>query len=76
NPAKVYTTIPVNIPQNIQAAYLDVTDTQGKLVKRVVIEERGASSIQLRFDLAAGLYFYTLVTDGEIIDTKRMMLTK
>ena len=26
-------------------------------------------------DLKAGMYLYTLITDGEIIDTKRMILT-
>jgi len=50
---------------------------QGAELKSYPITTKGADSITIQgSELPAGMYLYTLVVNNEIIDTKRMILTK
>jgi hypothetical protein len=50
---------------------------QGIELKAYPITQTGLNSVTLNgSELQAGMYLYTLVVDNEIIDTKRMILTK
>jgi len=52
-------------------------DLQGIELKSYPLAQTGANTIVVNgSELPAGMYLYTLVADNEIIDTKRMILTK
>lgn len=77
NPFSLNTEIKFEIPNKSVSARLIIHDMQGVEIKSYTISQRGLGSIIINgFDLKAGMYFYTLLIDNKIIDTKRMILTK
>lgn len=77
NPFNAFTTIAMNIPHEVQQACLYIYDMNGKQIRRTAITERGAYEMTLTAsELEPGMYLYTLITDGKIVATKRMILTK
>lgn len=77
NPFTESTTIKLSIPKKTQAAALIIYDMSGKQIKQVNINERGKTSVNITSEgLAAGMYLYSLIADGKVISTKRMILTK
>lgn len=49
----------------------------GVQLKSYPITERGKGNVIIQgSELIAGMYLYALIADGEVIDTKRMILTK
>jgi hypothetical protein len=58
-------------------ASLIINDLQGTEIKSYKISQKGFGSIILSSsELKTGIYFYTLIIDNKIIDTKKMILTK
>jgi hypothetical protein len=52
-------------------------DNNGRVLKTVVINERGRGSMQVyASNLSSGIYTYSLVADGKLIDTKKMVCSK
>lgn len=77
NPFTVNTKIQFFIPKESLSARLIVHDLQGIEIKTIQIYETGNSSITINgSELKPGMYLYTLLVNNEIIDTKRMLLTK
>lgn len=77
NPFGEKTTIDMNIPEIVKTASLFIYDMNGKQVKRIDIAERGSCKICVTSEgLEAGMYLYSLITDGRVANTKRMILTK
>lgn len=77
NPFNTDTQIRYYLPESVQQADLYVYDLQGKQVKKIAVTERGESSVTIHgSELQAGMYIYTLIADGQEIDSKRMILTK
>lgn len=77
NPFNKQTEIKVTLPQAVLKAYLSINDLNGKQLKHLEIEERNEVNIIIDGnELKAGIYLYSLIVDGELSDTKRMMLTK
>ena len=77
NPFSSETQIRYQLPETVAKATLYIYDMQGKQIKAVDVAERGMSSVTISGgDLAAGMYFYSLIADGQEVDTKRMILTK
>ncbi len=74
NPFAEQTVITYSIPETVQKAQIKFYSAEGKLINTVDILERGKGRINVfANDLITGIYTYTLVADGEIIATKRMM---
>ena len=49
----------------------------GHQIDSMPIAERGDVSLTIEgSSLDAGIYMYSLITDGEVVDTKRLILTK
>jgi hypothetical protein len=49
----------------------------GRQIDSMIINERGEISLTIEGgSLDAGIYLYSLITDGVVVDTKRMILTK
>jgi hypothetical protein len=76
NPFNDETTIEYFIPSDLVSAYIVIHDTQGNEVKKITLTQSGNSFIVVKSDnLKAGLYSYSLVYNGKLIDTKKMILT-
>ena len=77
NPFTENTTIDCVIPSSVQNAVLYIYDMNGHQIdSRTIAERRNASLTIQGSSLDAGMYLYSLITDGTVVDTKRMILTK
>ena len=77
NPFAESTVITYSIPESVQKAQLHFYNMSGQLIKIVDITTRGAGRMNVfGSDLSTGTYTYTLVADGKIVDTKRMVKTQ
>ena len=75
NPFTTSTTIKMDIPSSVRNASLRIFNMTGKQVRSIQIEERGAVSISLSSEgLTSGMYIYTLIADGNVISSRRMIL--
>lgn len=58
-------------------ASLNIYNINGKLIKDVSIKGFGKGEIEIEGgELGAGVYIYSLIVDGVVVDSKQMMLTK
>jgi len=74
NPFAEQTQISFSIPETVKKAQIHFYDANGKLINSVEIQERGLGQINVfANDLSTGTYTYTLVADGQIVATKRMI---
>jgi hypothetical protein len=77
NPFTESTLIRCDIAEDVVNADLYIYDMNGKQIDTYPITERGATSITIEGrSLEAGMYLYAPIADGQVIDTKRMILTK
>lgn len=77
NPFSNSTTIEVCIPEDVQKAFIYVYDLQGKKVEQVDITAHGKQNIQLTSaNLTDGMYLYSLIADGKVVETRRMIVEK
>jgi len=77
NPFSVQTTVRFEIPQTVQSAQLHICNMTGTLLKTIAVNQRGAGNVTINGnEFVAGMYLYSLVCDGKIVDTKQMMLTE
>ncbi len=77
NPFSESTVIKLNIPKDTKTATIYIYDLSGKQVQSVPVTERGETDITVyASDLSAGMYIYTLVTDGQVKVTRRMMVSE
>ena len=78
NPFKNSTTINYILPDGTTDAQLTITDADGRVLKDVVLGNlKGPGQAVVNVgDLASGTYFYSLVVNGKIVGTRRMILAK
>ena len=77
NPFHQDTKIAYLIPESTRNATLYIYNMNGLQVAEYPIRSMGEGSIVITAgDLNAGMYLYSLIADGQVIDTKRMILTK
>ncbi|MBQ9362459.1 MAG: T9SS type A sorting domain-containing protein [Bacteroidaceae bacterium] len=77
NPFSESTSIEVSVPQSVRSANLFIYDMSGKMLKRITITGRGTSRVPVTAEgLTEGMYLYTLVADGKVAGTKKMILAK
>ena len=75
NPFSESTVIGLNIPEKTQKANIFIYDLSGKQVQNVQVNERGETNITVyASELGAGMYIYTLVIDGKVVVTRRMIV--
>lgn len=76
NPFSESTVITLNIPGNTQTASIFIYDMSGKQIQSIAVTERGETDITVYArDLTAGMYIYTLVVDGKVSVTRRMIVS-
>lgn len=76
NPFKDKCTVKCTIPTGSVDASLYLYDYNGRQIKNINIKERG--DVQVAVDgngLEAGIYLYSLIVDGQLVDTLKMVLT-
>ncbi len=74
NPFAEQTTIAYEIPETVHKAQILFYNHNGQLINSVEIQEKGHGSLNVfANDLSSGVYTYTLIADGEIIATKKMV---
>lgn len=77
NPFAENTSITCDIPESVASAVLYIYDATGRQIDSRPIAGRGQSQVVIEGkSLDAGIYMYSLIADGLIVDTKRMILTK
>ena len=76
NPFSESTVITLNIPEQTQKASIFIYDMSGKQVQNIAVSECGETNITVyASDLTAGMYIYTLVVDGKVSVTRRMIVS-
>jgi hypothetical protein len=77
NPFSVQTNIRFELPNTVQNAELHICNMTGTLLKTIKVNQRGEGNVTISAnEFAAGMYLYSLVIDGRIVDTKQMLLTE
>ncbi|MBO4642376.1 MAG: T9SS type A sorting domain-containing protein [Bacteroidaceae bacterium] len=77
NPFSESTVIKLNIPKDTKTATILIYDLSGKQVKSIPVTERGKTDITVyASDLTAGMYIYSLVVDGQVKVSRRMMVSE
>lgn len=77
NPFNDNTTIRYFIPESYSTAILQIVNQDGKMIKKVSIQESGAGQIQINAaELNNGNYFYSLILDGQLVESKQMVKIK
>lgn len=75
NPFSTETTVKYTLPQTVNTAYIAVYDLSGKQLERFSIQEKGTASITISSEkLKAGMYIYSIIADGKVFDSKRMVI--
>lgn len=74
NPFAEQTTISYSLPDNTVKAQMLFYNAQGKLIQSTELSQKGKGTLNVfASDLSSGIYTYTLVVDGKIIETKKMV---
>ncbi|MCX7986733.1 MAG: tail fiber domain-containing protein [Bacteroidales bacterium] len=77
NPFSQSTTIEYYLADGFQHATLNIYDMNGTQLKSIALHQKGYGNVTLNgYELKAGIYVYALIVDGQLIDTKRMVLTE
>lgn len=76
NPFTAQTTIRFHLPGEAQNAYIYIFDMTGKTLKQLPVDSSMDSVTIEGYELPSGMYLYSLVINGQEIDTKRMILSK
>ncbi len=77
NPFKESTTITYFIPDFVNYAQIIFSDNTGRIINTVDIDHKGNGQLNVKAEkLNTGMYSYSIVIDGQVIDTKKMLKTK
>ena len=75
NPFAERTTITYELPVTMEHVELIVYNIAGKIMKRIDLESGGSSIELYASDLSSGMYSYSIISDGNVIVTKKMIVT-
>ena len=76
NPFTDHTEIRFSLPENVGSASICIFNMQGHMVNQISINSHQHSIILDGLKLGPGMYLYSLIAEGKLVDTKRMILTK
>lgn len=76
NPFKEQTVIRFRLAENVQDASICIFDMTGKQLKKLPISP-GMDSVSVGgYELGEGMFIYSLIVNGQVIDTRRMAILK
>ena len=76
NPAKEQTIIRYRLADNAKDAAICIFDMQGKMLKQLPVSSVNDSITINGYELGQGMFLYSLVINGQEIETKKMIITK
>ena len=77
NPFSIDTKIKYELPLTTRNASLYIYDMNGSQIAQYPISTFGEGEVIISGGIMdAGMYLYSLIADGQVVDTKRMILTK
>lgn len=77
NPFSESTVIEYYLSDDTNNAMLNIYNLNGKQLKSITINQIGSGSITINGnEFRAGMYIYALIANGNIVDTKNMVLTE
>ena len=77
NPFSEETRISFNIPEGIKEAKIIFFDNTSRILQTLNISSRGDGELNVyASNLSSGIYNYTLIADGKVIDTRKMVCNK
>ena len=77
NPFGSSADVRLSVPSDAKSATLCVYDMTGKQLRQISVSDRGETVVSLSADgLSAGMYLYSLIVDGSLIDTRRMVVAE
>jgi len=77
NPVVDNSTIRYFVPENMNDARVEISDLKGIVLQTYEIQEMGLSEFRVDTQsLGTGNYVYTLYVDGNIVDSRIMLVTK
>jgi len=76
NPFAEQTSIQYFIPDDAGAAQMVFVDVTGRVIKSVEVEKGYGTVTVFAQNLSQGTYSYSLIIDGKVIETKKMMKTR
>lgn len=77
NPFSESTVIKLNIPQSTTTANILIYDLNGKQIDKVSVDERGETNVTVyASNLESGMYIYSLILDGKVTVTRKMIVEK
>lgn len=76
NPFKEQTVIRFRLADGVDDAAICIFDMTGKTLKKMPISS-GMESVSIGgYELGEGMFLYSLIVNGQIIDTKKMLISK
>lgn len=76
NPFKEQTVIRFSLADDVQNAAICIFDMTGKTIQKLPVSS-GMQSVSIGgYELGEGMFLYSLVVNGQEIDTKRMIISK
>ena len=76
NPFKEQTVIRFRLAENVQDASICIFDMTGKQLKKLPISSVMGSVSFGGYELGEGMFLYSLIVNGQEIDTKKMVITQ
>lgn len=76
NPYKERTFIRFKLAEKTQDASICIFDMTGKMLKKMPVSAEMNSVSISGAELGEGMFLYSLIANGQVIDTKRMVITK
>lgn len=73
NPGKGETIIKYYLPRDTKNASIEIYNASGQMMKTISLKEKGNGSINLS-GMRGGSYVYSLIADGKITDSKKMLI--
>ena len=77
NPFGNTTSIAYYVPDNTGNILIQFSDEMGQNIKTVEIAEKGYGTLQINpSNLQSGIYTYSMLVNGKVVDTKKMIYSK
>ena len=67
----------MSIPDDVKSAFIYVYDLTGKKLQQIDITARGKQTVTINASaFTDGMYLYSLIADGMVVETRRMIVEK
>ena len=76
NPFNGQTVIRFQLAENVSDAAICIFDMQGKMLREYPVSSTTESVSVNGYELGQGMFLYSLIVNGQEIDTKKMIITK